>query len=178
MLLADGVAFAGAGSQTPQIDLLHASTLLRVISPLPSLRLRLIFGLGYIHAPTRTLVPKKANDNEDSNPRAHRTGRRDDGHPQRRVRQSCESLIFRLAPAFPAGINAAATWDLGLVKAHGKAIGSEHKNKGVNVVLGLMTNLGHNWEGESADPFLAGAVSAATINGYQAVGMIATVKHL
>ncbi|KAJ7104880.1 glycoside hydrolase superfamily, partial [Mycena epipterygia] len=47
-----------------------------------------------------------------------------------------------LASAFPAGINAAATWDLGLIEARGKAMGGEHKGKGVNVALGPMTNLG------------------------------------
>ncbi|KAJ7104859.1 glycoside hydrolase superfamily, partial [Mycena epipterygia] len=67
-----------------------------------------------------------------------------------------------LASAFPAGISAAATWDLGLIEACGKAMGSEHKGKGVNVALGLMMNMGRqaaagcNWEGFGADPFLAG----------------------
>jgi hypothetical protein len=44
--------------------------------------------------------------------------------------------------AFPAGINAAATWDLDLIQARGKAMGQEHRGKGVNVALGPMTNLG------------------------------------
>ncbi|KAJ7625259.1 beta-glucosidase [Mycena polygramma] len=87
------------------------------------------------------------------------------------------------ASAFPAGINAAATWDVDLIEARGKAMGSEHRGKGVNVALGPMTNMGRqaasgrNWEGFGADPYLSGAASVATINGIQSVGVIATVKH-
>ncbi|KAJ7778037.1 glycoside hydrolase, partial [Mycena maculata] len=90
------------------------------------------------------------------------------------------------ASAFPAGINAAATWDPGLIQARGAAMGAEHNGKGVNVALGLMTNMGEptclvaaggrNWEGFGADPFLSGAATAASIKGYQASGVIATVK--
>ncbi|KAJ7612270.1 glycoside hydrolase superfamily [Roridomyces roridus] len=85
--------------------------------------------------------------------------------------------------AFPAGINAAATWDVDLMRARGKAMGREHRGKGVNVALGPMTNMGRvaaggrNWEGFGADPFLSGAATAATVEGYQSVGVIATVKH-
>ncbi|KAJ7720754.1 beta-glucosidase [Mycena maculata] len=87
------------------------------------------------------------------------------------------------ASAFPAGINAAATWDLSLIQARGAAMGAEHKGKGVNVALGPMTNMGRvaaggrNWEGFGADPFLSGAATAASITGYQSSGVIATVKH-
>ncbi|KAJ7182195.1 glycoside hydrolase superfamily [Mycena crocata] len=85
--------------------------------------------------------------------------------------------------AFPAGINAAATWDVDLIEKRGKAMGKEHRGKGVNVALGPMTNLGRqaaagrNWEGFGADPFLAGVATAATIKGYQGEGVIACVKH-
>ncbi|KAJ6578318.1 beta-glucosidase, partial [Mycena capillaripes] len=88
------------------------------------------------------------------------------------------------ASAFPAGINAAATWDVGLIEARGKAMGSEHRGKGVNVALGPMTNMGRqaaagrNWEGFGADPYLSGVATAATVTGMQSVGVIATVKHL
>ncbi|KAF7375316.1 Beta-glucosidase [Mycena sanguinolenta] len=85
--------------------------------------------------------------------------------------------------AGPAGINAAATWDVNLIKARGVAMGQEHRGKGVNVALGPMTNMGRqaaagrNWEGWGGDPFLAGVATAATIEGMQSVGVIATVKH-
>ncbi|KAJ6468264.1 glycoside hydrolase superfamily [Mycena sanguinolenta] len=85
--------------------------------------------------------------------------------------------------AGPAGINAAASWDVDLIKARGVAMGQEHRGKGVNVALGPMTNMGRqaaagrNWEGWGGDPFLAGVGTAATIEGMQSVGVIATVKH-
>ncbi|KAF7373134.1 Fn3-like domain-containing protein [Mycena sanguinolenta] len=87
------------------------------------------------------------------------------------------------ASEFPSGINAAATWDVDLIKARGVAMGQEHRGKGVNVALGPMTNMGRvaaggrNWEGFGGDPFLSGVAVAATIEGMQSVGVIATVKH-
>ncbi|KAJ6533509.1 beta-glucosidase [Mycena capillaripes] len=85
--------------------------------------------------------------------------------------------------AFPAAINVAATWDVDLIEARGKAMGSEHRGKGVNVQLGPMTNMGRqaaggrNWEGFGADPFLSGVATAATVEGIQSEGVIANVKH-
>ncbi|KAJ7710040.1 glycoside hydrolase superfamily [Mycena metata] len=80
--------------------------------------------------------------------------------------------LAQYVSAFPAGINAAATWDTALIEARGKAMGAEFRGKGVNVALGPMTNMGRqaasgrNWEGFGADPFLSGSN-----------GVIATVKH-
>ncbi|KAJ6529518.1 glycoside hydrolase superfamily [Mycena vulgaris] len=91
--------------------------------------------------------------------------------------------LAQYVSAFPAGINAAATWDTALIEARGKAMGAEFRGKGVNVALGPMTNMGRqaaagrNWEGFGADPFLSGVATAATINGIQSNGVIATVKH-
>ncbi|ESK85620.1 glycoside hydrolase family 3 protein [Moniliophthora roreri MCA 2997] len=85
--------------------------------------------------------------------------------------------------AFPAGINAAATWNRDLIRARGVAIGKEHVAKGINVALGPMTNLGRipeagrNWEGFGADPFLAGEAAYETILGMQQQGVQACAKH-
>lgn len=38
--------------------------------------------------------------------------------------------------AFPAGVNAAATWSTRLLKNRGQAMGAEHAGKGVDVQLG------------------------------------------
>lgn len=46
------------------------------------------------------------------------------------------------ATVFPAGVNAAATWQRSLIRKRGIAMGKEHKGKGVNVALGPMMNLG------------------------------------
>ncbi|KAJ7445265.1 glycoside hydrolase superfamily [Mycena latifolia] len=88
-----------------------------------------------------------------------------------------------LVSAFPAGMNAAATWDVDLIRARGNAMGQEHRGKGVNVALGPMTNMGRqaaagrSWEGFGGDPFLSGVATAATVEGYQSAGVISTVKH-
>ncbi|KAK7036371.1 Fn3-like domain-containing protein [Favolaschia claudopus] len=85
--------------------------------------------------------------------------------------------------AFPAAINAAATWDTNLIEARGRAMGAEFRGKGVNIALGPMTNMGRqaaagrNWEGFGGDPFLSGVATAKTITGIQSNGVIATVKH-
>lgn len=38
---------------------------------------------------------------------------------------------------FPAGVNVAASWDRGVAYARGRAMGQEHKGKGVDVQLGI-----------------------------------------
>ncbi|PIL26464.1 hypothetical protein GSI_12222 [Ganoderma sinense ZZ0214-1] len=85
--------------------------------------------------------------------------------------------------AFPAGMNAAATWNRTLIRARGKAIGEEFKGKGVNVGLGPMMNIvrvpqaGRNWEGFGADPFLSGEAAYETVLGWQEAGAQACAKH-
>lgn len=87
------------------------------------------------------------------------------------------------ASAFPAGINAAATWDKNLIFKRGQAMGQEHRGKGVNVALGPMMNMGRvaaggrNWEGFGGDPYLTAVASVETINGIQGQGVIACAKH-
>ena len=85
---------------------------------------------------------------------------------------------------FPAGINAAASFNRGLMRTRGLYIGREHHGKGVNVALGPMMNMGRvaqggrNWEGFGADPFLTGEAAYETILGMQQGGIVACAKHL
>ncbi|KDQ52335.1 glycoside hydrolase family 3 protein [Jaapia argillacea MUCL 33604] len=85
--------------------------------------------------------------------------------------------------AFPAGINAAATWNRALIRQRGAYMGAEFKGKGVNVALGPMMNMGRNpeggrnWEGFGADPFLSGAAAYETVLGMQSSGVQACAKH-
>ncbi|KAF7351870.1 Glycoside hydrolase family 3 protein [Mycena venus] len=85
--------------------------------------------------------------------------------------------------AFPAGINAASTFNRTLIRQRGEAIGAEFRGKGVNVALAPMMNLmripaaGRNWEGFGGDPFLAGECAFETITGMQSQGVQATAKH-
>ncbi|PIL26516.1 hypothetical protein GSI_12274 [Ganoderma sinense ZZ0214-1] len=87
------------------------------------------------------------------------------------------------ATAFPAGVNAAATWNRTLIRARGKAIGQEFKGKGAHVGLGPMMNMGRiaqggrNWEGFGADPFLTGEAAYETVLGWQEGGSQACAKH-
>ncbi|KAF7336426.1 Glycoside hydrolase family 3 protein [Mycena sanguinolenta] len=86
--------------------------------------------------------------------------------------------------AFPAGINAASTFNRTLIRQRGEAIGAEFRGKGVNVALAPMMNLmripaaGRNWEGFGGDPFLSGECAFETITGMQSQGVQATAKHL
>ncbi|KAF5329361.1 hypothetical protein D9619_009183 [Psilocybe cf. subviscida] len=86
--------------------------------------------------------------------------------------------------SFPAGINAAASWNRALIRQRGIAMGQEHRGKGVNIQLGPMMNMGRvaqagrNWEGFGADPFLSGEAAYETILGVQESGVIACAKHL
>ncbi|CAL5867397.1 uncharacterized protein PFLUO_LOCUS1616 [Penicillium psychrofluorescens] len=85
---------------------------------------------------------------------------------------------------FPAGVNVAATWDKTLAYLRGKAMGEEHRDKGVDVQLGPVAGpLGKNpdggrvWEGFAPDPVLTGQMFAETIKGIQDAGVIACAKH-
>ncbi|KAJ4348848.1 uncharacterized protein N0V89_010227 [Didymosphaeria variabile] len=86
--------------------------------------------------------------------------------------------------AFPAGIHVAATFDRDLMYRYGHALGAEYRGKGINVALGPVAGPlgrvargGRNWEGLSADPYLAGAGMGAITRGIQDNGVIATPKH-
>ncbi|KAF8346564.1 glycoside hydrolase family 3 protein [Amanita rubescens] len=85
---------------------------------------------------------------------------------------------------FPAGINAATTFNRKMIRLRGYYMGMEHRGKGVNIVLGPMMNIGRvpqggrNWEGFGADPFLAGEAAYETILGIQQAGVQACAKHL
>jgi beta-glucosidase-like glycosyl hydrolase len=86
--------------------------------------------------------------------------------------------------AFPDGENAAATWDPALIEQEGSAMGAEFAGKGVNVSLGPTTNLvrdprwGRTYETYGEDPYLAGQITSAEVNGLQSQGVMAMVKHV
>ncbi|KAJ9607782.1 beta-glucosidase [Cladophialophora chaetospira] len=87
------------------------------------------------------------------------------------------------AACLPCGTGLAATWDADLVRKGGALQGAEAIAKGASVILGPTTNMqrsplgGRGFESFSEDPYLAGALSAATINGIQSTGVSATIKH-
>ena len=86
--------------------------------------------------------------------------------------------------AFPDGENAAATFDPTLIQQEGAAMGAEFAGKGVNVALGPTTNLvrdprwGRTYETYGEDPYLAGQITSAEVEGLQSQGVMSMVKHV
>ena len=86
--------------------------------------------------------------------------------------------------AYPDGENAAATWDPTLIQQEGTAMGAEFAGKGVNVALGPTTNLvrdprwGRTYETYGEDPYLAGQITSAEVEGLQSQDVMAMVKHV
>ena len=83
----------------------------------------------------------------------------------------------------PAAADLAATFDSSLAQSYGQVIGGEDKAKGVDVDLGPTINIvrdprwGRAFESYSEDPYLAGQIGAADIEGSQSQGVMAQVKH-
>src|ERR1700722_13082656 len=86
--------------------------------------------------------------------------------------------------AFPDGENAAATFDPTLVQQEGSAMGAEFAGKGATVSLGPTTNLvrdprwGRTYETYGEDPYLAGQITSAEVEGLQSQDVMAMVKHV
>ncbi|MGN0425321.1 MAG: glycoside hydrolase family 3 C-terminal domain-containing protein [Acetatifactor sp.] len=87
------------------------------------------------------------------------------------------------ATCFPAAVTAGATWNPELYAAEGEAIGREALAAGVSVVLGPGCNIkrnplgGRNFEYLSEDPYQAGKMAAAFIQGQQGTGAFSSLKH-
>ncbi|SLN23443.1 Thermostable beta-glucosidase B [Aquimixticola soesokkakensis] len=85
--------------------------------------------------------------------------------------------------AFPVGIALGATWNPDLLKRIGGALAEEVKDKSAHVLLAPTVNLqrgplnGRNFECYSEDPQLTGALAVAYVQGLQAAGISATIKH-
>lgn len=87
------------------------------------------------------------------------------------------------ATVFPTGSALAATWSPAVLRAVGEAIGREALAMHVQVMLGPDVNIqrvplaGRDFEDYSEDPFLAGTLGVAYVEGLQSEGVGATVKH-
>lgn len=87
------------------------------------------------------------------------------------------------AVCFPTASASACSFDVDLLRRMGEAIGDEAREQGVAVVLGPGVNMkrsplcGRNFEYFSEDPFLAGTLGAAYIQGVQSRGVGTSLKH-
>ncbi len=84
---------------------------------------------------------------------------------------------------YAAGVGLAASWDTELAKRVGTSLGRDARSRGVSFLLGPGVNIyrapmnGRNFEYFGEDPWLAGRIASAYIQGVQSQGVIATVKH-
>ncbi|MGU3412512.1 beta-glucosidase [Enterobacteriaceae bacterium C34A] len=89
----------------------------------------------------------------------------------------------RFATGFPVSVAMAATWDPALIQRVGGAIGDEARLNGVDLMLGPAINIqrnplnGRNFEYFTEDPLLNAIITAGYINGMQAEGVGAVLKH-
>ena len=84
---------------------------------------------------------------------------------------------------YAAGIGLAATWNPELAQQVGAGIGRDARARGVHFMLGPGVNIyrapmnGRNFEYFGEDPFLASRIAVGYIEGMQAQGVSATIKH-
>ncbi|MFE7559185.1 glycoside hydrolase family 3 C-terminal domain-containing protein [Kitasatospora sp. NPDC057500] len=87
------------------------------------------------------------------------------------------------ATCFPPAVTLACSWDAELAARVGRALARESLAHGVHVLLGPGVNIkrsplcGRNFEYFSEDPLLSGVLGTAWVNGLQAEGVGASVKH-
>jgi beta-glucosidase len=87
------------------------------------------------------------------------------------------------ATCFPTASALASSWNPELFRTVGVALGREAKKLGVSVVLGPGINMkrsplcGRNFEYVSEDPWLAGELAKAMVEGTQSEGVGTSLKH-
>ena len=85
--------------------------------------------------------------------------------------------------ALPSPVSLAASFDTELARQYGTVMGTEAKSRGYQVIYGPMVNIvrtplgGRDFETFGEDPQLAGGIAASEIEGIQAQGVGAQVKH-
>ncbi|MEA3326834.1 MAG: glycoside hydrolase family 3 C-terminal domain-containing protein [Chloroflexota bacterium] len=91
--------------------------------------------------------------------------------------------IVSTATAYPTGISMASSWNRDLIQQVGAALAEETRHLGCHILLGPCVNIvrsplgGRNFETFSEDPYLAGQIGVAYVNGVQSQGIGVSVKH-
>ncbi|MFX0102323.1 MAG: glycoside hydrolase family 3 C-terminal domain-containing protein [Candidatus Hodarchaeota archaeon] len=94
-----------------------------------------------------------------------------------------ESSGGNVCTYFPVGICRTATWNPGLSKEFGKALGKEVRDIGYHIILGPAVNIlrtplnGRNFEYQTEDPFLNARMIVPAVEGIQSMRISACVKH-
>ncbi|KUO09520.1 glycoside hydrolase family 3 C-terminal domain-containing protein [Streptomyces sp. DSM 15324] len=110
----------------------------------------------------------------------------DGPHGVRRQRADSDHIgVHQSEPAtcFPPAVALASSWDPGLLRRLGEALGREARHLDVDVLLGPGVNIkrsplcGRNFEYFSEDPLLSGVLGAAYVRGVQSQGVGTSVKH-
>jgi beta-glucosidase len=87
------------------------------------------------------------------------------------------------ATCFPTASAIGSSWNVALCREVGKALAREARKWGVSVVLGPGINMkrsplcGRNFEYLSEDPYLAGELATAMVQGTQSLGVGTSLKH-
>jgi beta-glucosidase len=87
------------------------------------------------------------------------------------------------ATCFPTASCTSSSWDPDLLREMGRAIAREARSLAVDIVLGPGVNIkrsplcGRNFEYFSEDPYLAGELAVAWVEGIQSGGVGASLKH-
>jgi beta-glucosidase len=107
----------------------------------------------------------------------------DGPHGVRLAAGARDMLTGRKATCFPPAVATASTWDPGLLRRMGEALGDEARSMGVAVLLGPGINLkrsplgGRDFEYFSEDPLLTGVLATEWVRGLQSRGVGASLKH-
>lgn len=110
----------------------------------------------------------------------------DGPHGLRKQQDSADNLGINdsiVAVCFPSAAGLASSFDVGLMSEVGETLGEECQAENVSTILGPAINIkrsplcGRNFEYFSEDPYLAGKMSAAYINGVQSKNTGTSLKH-
>ncbi|REK55966.1 MAG: glycosyl hydrolase [Thermobacillus sp.] len=110
----------------------------------------------------------------------------DGPHGLRKQRADADNLgLFDSVPAtcFPTAAALASSWDRGLIREVGEALGEECQAEDVAILLGPGANIkrsplcGRNFEYFSEDPYLSSEMAAHHILGVQSKGVGTSLKH-